>query len=408
MTYTTFDATPLGAASAMPALLDIAEIVSAVSKVIPRPSALHEPTMRGREWDYVKECLDSGWVSYAGQYVERFERMLEQATGARHAVAMASGTAALHMGLIVCGIRPGDEVLVPALTFVATANAVAHSGAIPHFVESDSASLGVSPGLLDEYLMRITDQKDGRCINRYTGRCIAAIIPMHVFGHPIAMDVLNNVADRHNIAVVEDAAESLGSSYKGRSTGTFGRVAAMSFNGNKIITTGGGGALLTDDPELARHARHLSTTAKLPHKWEFRHDEVAYNYRMPSLNAALGCAQLEQLPGFVTAKRRLAENYASALEGVTGIEFLREPVFSSSNYWLNAILLHSSIANDFVNRDALLAALNAEGIMARPAWSLMHRLPMFADCPRMDLPVAESLECRIVNLPSSVSLVKPT
>lgn len=362
--------------------------------------------MRGREWEYVKECLDSGWVSYAGQYVDRFERMLEQATGARHAVAMASGTAALHIGLIVCGVRPGEEVLVPGLTFVATANAVAHAGAIPHFVESDETTLGVSPEKLNKYLSINTDQKGGRCINRRTGRPIVAIIPMHVFGHPVDMDSMLEVSARHNIVVVEDAAESLGSSYKGRSTGTFGRVAALSFNGNKIITTGGGGAMLTDDPELARHARHLSTTAKLPHKWEFRHDEIAYNYRMPSLNAALGCAQLEQLPDFVALKRSLAEKYAVAMEGVAGVEYLREPTFASSNYWLNAILLKPSLAVDCANRDALLAALNAAGIMARPAWSLMHRLPMFADCPRMDLPFAESLECRIVNLPSSVSLVE--
>jgi perosamine synthetase len=388
--------------------LDLAAVVAVIRSVLPaeRPAALHEPTMRGREWDYVKECLDSGWVSYAGQYVERFERMLEQATGARHAVAMVSGTAALHTGLIVCGIRPGDEVLVPALTFVATANAVVHAGAIPHFVESDASTLGVSPRQLDEYLSRIAELKAGQCVNRQTGRRIAAIIPMHVFGHPVDMDALNEVAARHNIVVVEDAAESLGSSYKGRSTGTFGRVAALSFNGNKIITTGGGGALLTDDPELARHARHLSTTAKLPHKWEFRHDEVAYNYRMPSLNAALGCAQLEQLPGFVTAKRSLADKYAAVLDGVVGVEFLHEPAFASSNYWLNAILLHEDLADDYVHRDLLLAAFNASGIMARPAWTLMHRLPMFAACPRMDLPVAESLERRIVNLPSSVSLVE--
>lgn len=407
MTSTTSDLAGPVAASRSPATLDVAAIVAVVTSVLPGPAALHEPTMRGREWDYVKECLDSGWVSYAGQYVERFERMLEQVTGVRHAVAMTSGTAALHTGLIVCGIRLGDEVLVPALTFVATANAVAHAGAIPHFVESDSATLGVSPRLLDEYLSQITDQKDGQCINCRTGRRIAAIIAMHVFGHPVDLDALNEVAGRYNIVVVEDAAESLGSSYKGRSTGTFGRVAALSFNGNKIITTGGGGALLTDDPELARRARHLSTTAKLPHKWEFRHDEIAYNYRMPSLNAALGCAQLEQLPGFVTAKRRLAEKYAVALEGVAGIGFLREPAFASSNYWLNAILLQPEIANDCVNRDALLAALNTVGFMARPAWSLMHHLPMYSDCPRMDLHVAESLERRIVNLPSSVSLVEP-
>lgn len=388
--------------------IDVKAVVTAVTRVLPGPAALHEPTLSGREWEYVKECLDSGWVSYAGDYVDRFERMLEQSAGVHHAVAMTSGTAALHIGLVVCGIRPGDEVLVPALTFVATANAVSHAGAIPHFVESDSVTLGVSPGLLDEYLSRITNQRDGLCINRRTGRRIAAIIPMHVFGHPVDMDSLNDVAGRHNIVVVEDAAESLGSTYKGRSTGTFGRVAALSFNGNKIVTTGGGGALLTDDSELACHARHLSTTAKIPHKWEFRHDEIAYNYRMPSLNAALGCAQLEQLPGFVAAKRLLAEKYAAALAGVAGIGFLCEPGFASSNYWLNAILLHPKIAHDFVNRDVLLAALNAVGTMARPAWSLMHRLPMYNACPRMELPIAESLERRIVSLPSSASLVEST
>jgi perosamine synthetase len=407
MTDTTSELAALSVDSPSVTKLDVAAVVEAVASVLPGPAALHEPTMRGNEWDYVKECLDSGWVSYAGQYVERFERMLEYTTGARHAVAMASGTAALHAGLIVCGIRSGDEVLVPALTFVATANAVAHAGAIPHFVESDAAILGVSPERLDEYLSRISEQKIGQCINRRTGRRIAAIIPMHVFGHPVDMDALNKVAGRHNILVVEDAAESLGSSYKGRSTATFGRVAALSFNGNKIITTGGGGALLTDDPELARHARHLSTTAKIPHKWELRHDKVGYNYRMPSLNAALGCAQLEQLPGFVTAKRRLADKYAAALDVVADIEFLREPAFASSNYWLNTILLQPELANDYVSRDALLAAFNAGGIMARPAWSLMHYLPMYAACPRMELPVAESLERRIINLPSSVSLVAP-
>lgn len=388
------------------AKLDVTAIVAAVAQVLPGPAGLHEPTMLGKEWDYVKDCLDSGWVSYAGQYVERFERMLEQATGAHHAVAMVSGTAALHTGLIVCDVCPGDEVLVPALTFVATANAVVHAGAIPHFVESDASTLGVSPKKLDDYLTQITYQKAGHCINRLTRRRIAAVIPMHVFGHPVDMDALNDVVGRHNIVVIEDAAESLGSLYKGRSTATLGRVAALSFNGNKIITTGGGGALLTDDPELARKARHLSTTAKIPHKWEFRHDEIAYNYRMPSLNAALGCAQLEQLNDFVQGKRRLADRYLAVLEGLSGIGFLREPAFASSNYWLNAILLKPELARDCVNRDAILAAMNSAGFMARPAWSLMHRLPMFASCPRMDLSIAESLECRIVSLPSSASLVE--
>lgn len=385
--------------------LDAAAVTAAVGGVLsPRPAVLHEPVLKGREWDYVKECLDSGWVSYAGQYVDRFERMLAEVSGVGHAVAVSSGTAALHVALLVCGVRPGEEVLAPALTFVATANAVAHVGAVPHFVDSEMSTLGIDAERLDEYLKSIAELHDGRCFNRRTGRRIAAVVPMHTFGHPVDMDALLAVAARYGIVVIEDAAESLGSTYKGRPLGGFGRIATLSFNGNKIVTTGGGGALLTDDADLARHAKHLTTTAKLPHKWEFHHDEVGYNYRMPSLNAALGCAQLEQLPGFIERKRALAERYRRALADVPGVRFFTEPQFAHSNYWLNALLVKAELADDFGARDSLLTALNAAGIMARPAWTLMSRLPMYAECPRMELPVAESIERRLVNLPSGVAL----
>lgn len=371
------------------------------------PIALHEPSLRGREWEYVKDCLDSGWVSYAGNYVGRFEGMLSEVTGARHAVAVVSGTAALHTALVLCGVRPGDEVLIPTLTFVATANAVAHAGAIPHFVDSERSTLGMDPSRLAEYLETVVEQRKGQCFNILTSRRIAAIMPVHVFGHPVDMDGLAAVAARYGIPLIEDAAESLGSSYKGRPTGSFGRVAALSFNGNKVVTTGGGGALLTDDPDLARAAKHLTTTAKLPHRWEFRHDAIAYNYRMPSLNAALGCAQLEQLAGFLSAKRLLSERYRAALRGVAGVEFVSEPAQSHSNYWLNALAIRPELASDFTARDALLAATNDVGIMTRPAWTLMHELPIYADCPRMDLSVAEELERRLVNIPSSPGLAEP-
>ena len=390
MTSTTFDSAPL---------------VAALRQVLPdTPVVLHEPALRGQEWVYVKECLDSGWVSYAGQYVERFERMLEQTTGARHAVAMASGTAALHIALVVAGVKPDDEVLIPALTFVATANAVVHAGAVPHLVDSELSTLGINAQALGDYLASVAQMRQGQCYNRHTGRRIAAVVPMHAFGHPVDMDALLEVAARYGIVVVEDAAESLGSTYKGRAMGTMGRVSALSFNGNKIITTGGGGALLTNDAELARHAKHLTTTAKLPHRWEFRHDEVAYNYRMPSLNAALGCAQLEQLPTFLAQKRALAGRYQAALKDVPGVDFFVEPSFAHSNYWLNAILIAPQYATDFSVRDAVLGALNDAGIMARPAWALMHHLPMYSACPRMELPVAQEMERRLVNIPSSAGL----
>jgi len=359
---------------------------------------LHEPEFKGREWAYVKECLDTGWVSSVGAYVDRFERDLREVTGAPFAVATVNGTAALHVCLMLAGVRPGDEVLIPALTFIATANAVSYAGATPHFVDAEEHTLGVDAQALEAYLREVAELRDEGCFNRRTGSRIRALVAMHVFGHPCDLDALASLAARWRLVLVEDAAESLGSSHRGRHTGNVGRLAALSFNGNKVVTTGGGGAILTQDPELGRRAKHITTTARVPHRWSFLHDEVGYNYRMPNLNAALGCAQLERLPDLIERKRRLAQRYEAAIAGVEGIGFLREPAFGQSNYWLVGLILDPSHASC---RDDLLATLNDAGYMSRPIWTLMHRLPMFAACPRMALPVAESLESRVVNVPSS-------
>jgi perosamine synthetase len=379
-------------------------VLAAVCEVLGPATAtigLHEPEFGGNEWAYVKDCLDTGWVSSVGAYVDRFERDLQDVTGVSHAVATANGTAALHICLLLAGVEPGDEVLVPALTFVATANAVSYTGATPHFVDSETVSLGVDSVALEAYLARTADRVDGRCVNRATGRVIRALVVMHVFGHPADLEALDALAARWGLVLVEDAAESLGSFYQGRHTGNVGRVSALSFNGNKVVTTGGGGAVLTNDPVLGRRAKHLTTTARVAHRWNFLHDEVGYNYRLPNLNAALGCAQLEQLPGLLERKRVLAGRYAQAFAGVAGVSMLREPPQTRGNFWLNALMLASP---DELRRDAVLATLNEAGYMSRPVWRLMHRLPMYSACPRMDLPVAESLEARVINLPSSARL----
>lgn len=363
--------------------------------------ALHEPRFAGSEWDYTRECLDTGWVSSAGKYVDQFERMLAEYTGMSHAVATVNGTAALHLCLRLAGVEPGDEVLVPALTFVATANAVAYCHAVPHFVDAEANTLGLDASRLSSYLADNAEVKGDVCYNRRTGRAIRALVPMHTFGHPSDMEALLEVAARFRLTIVEDAAESLGSFHKQRHTGHHGRVAAFSFNGNKIVTTGGGGAILTNDAELGRRAKHLSTTAKVPHAWEYHHDAIGYNYRMPNLNAAVGCAQMEQLPSFIKAKRALAARYAEAFTDVAGIRFFAEPADAASNYWLNVLLLDEA---NLSLRDAILDLTNKNKIMTRPAWKLLHRLPMYQDCPRMELPVAEALEQRLINIPSSVSV----
>ncbi len=388
----------------MAAPLDIAPILAAVEEVLadaPRPVALHEPCFRGRETEYVSECIRTGWVSSVGAFVDRFEHDLARFTGAAHAVVTVNGTAALQVALHVAGVKPGDEVIIPSLTFVGTANAVMHCQAIPHLADCEERTLGIDAEKLAAHLGRIAERRDGGARNRETGRRIAAVVPMHVFGHPVDIQPLLALCRDYGLVVVEDAAESLGSRWGDRHTGTLGLLGILSFNGNKIVTTGGGGAVLTDDAALARATRHATTTAKLPHAFEFRHDEVAWNFRMPNLNAALGCAQLEQLPGFLSAKRALHRRYAEAFASVHGARIFTEAAGVTSNHWLNALVLDPEHAEA---RDRILEALHKERIQARPAWTPMHRLPMYASCPAMGLETAESLAARLVNLPSSVPL----
>jgi perosamine synthetase len=379
------------------------QIVQALSRSIGSAQAvLHEPSFRGREWQYLKECLDSTFVSSVGKFVDRFEADLASFTGAKHAIAVVNGTAALHVALKLVNVQANDEVLVPALTFVATANAVAYCQAIAHFIDSEPQTLGVDVHKLRTYLSENTEQRSGLCINKHTSRVIRAMVPMHTFGHPVELDKLLALASEFNITVIEDAAESLGSYYQGRHTGTFATVGTLSFNGNKTITTGGGGALLIDDSSLAKRAKHITTTAKLAHPWEYRHDEIGFNYRLPNLNAALGCAQLEQLPQMLANKRALFNLYQKEFATVSGVSVVQEPRDSQSNYWLQALLLDEDKSFE---RDSILQITNASGYMTRPAWTLMHELAAFSGCPRMDLSQAQSLSARLINIPSSSHLV---
>lgn len=379
------------------------QVVAAIRFAIgAEPAVLHAPSFNGNEWRYLKECLDSTFVSSVGKFVDRFELALAHFTGAKHAVAVVNGTAALHIALKLAGVKVGDEILIPSLTFVATANAVIYCGATPHFVDSEAHTLGVDAAKLREYLSNHTEQRVGQCVNRASGQVVRALVPMHTFGHPVDVDGLLSVAHDFNLALVEDAAESLGSYYHNRHTGTFGLMGTLSFNGNKTITTGGGGAILTNDSVLARHAKHLTTTAKLPHPWEYCHDEIGYNYRMPNLNAALGCAQLEQLPLILAAKRELFRRYQAAFSPVAGVNLVVESEQCQSNYWLQTLLLD---ADQTKQRDLILKTTNDAGFMTRPAWIPMHELIPFKDCPRMDLAGAQSLSQRLINIPSSPSLV---
>lgn len=356
---------------------------------------LHAPVFRGREREYVLETIDSTFVSSVGAFVDRFENQVAQYTGSARAVATVNGTAALHVALRLVGVRPGDLVISQPLTFVATCNAISYLGAEPVFIDVDRATLGLSPRALDNWLEEhaFVDD-DGLCRSRADNKIVRACVPMHTFGHPVEIERLVEVCRRWGVALVEDAAESLGSLYRQRHTGTFGAIGTLSFNGNKIITTGGGGMILADGA-LGARAKHLTTTAKQPHPYEYVHDEVGYNYRLPNLNAALGCAQMEQLEQFVQDKRALASRYEAMLKGGS-LQFVREPEGARSNYWLNAV-----ICQDRAERDALLKATNERGVMTRPIWRLMNQLPAFAHCRHGDLSIAQWLDDRVVNLPSS-------
>jgi len=377
-------------------------ILQTLQKILPKREefvGLHEPCFIGKEWNYVKECLDTGWVSSVGKFVDKFEEELAEYTGVKRVVAVVNGTAALHISLKLIGIAPEDEVLIPTLTFVATANAVSYCGAIPHFVDSEYKTLGVNPEKLKQYLEEIAEVRSNGCYNRESGRRIRALVPMHTFGHPVDLDALVELCEEYKLELVEDMAESLGSFYKGKHTGNWGKLSALSFNGNKIITTGGGGAILTNNENLGKLAKHITTTARIADRWFFKHDMIGYNYRLPNINAALGYAQLENIPLFLKKKRELAEKYLKEFEKVNGVEIFKEPSFARSNYWLNTLLLKKDYA---YYRDAILEMTNSNGIATRPAWNLMHKLPMYKNCPRMDLNVAEDLERRLINIPSSV------
>jgi len=379
------------------------DIICAISKVVGdeyRPISLHEPLFIGNEKKYVDSCIDEGWVSSVGAFVDRFERDLANYCGSKHAVVTVNGTCALHATLVALGVKPDEEVLIPSLTFVATANAVSHAGAIPHFVEVEEVSLGVCPIKLEKYLQEIAISKNGKTINKNTGLVISALMPVHVFGHPCQIVELAKVAEKYSLKLVEDATEALGSKIGVKPVGSV-YTAVLSFNGNKIITTGGGGAILTNDSELYSKIKHLTTTAKQPHKWAFSHDEVAWNYRMPNLNAAMGCAQLEQMPKFLAAKRALAQKYIDAFAGVNGVKVLQEPVGTSSNYWL-VVLLAESGNQQWL--DETMKILHEVGLLCRPIWQPLHQLNMYRKNPRADLQLTEELATRIINLPSSVKL----
>ena len=375
-------------------------IIAYIRSVFNKPEGfipLHAPYFGGNERKYVLDTLDSTFVSSVGEYVNRFETMMAEITGAKYAIAMVNGTAALHLALVLADVKPGDEVITQPLTFVATANAISHAGGIPVFVDVDRDTMGLSPTALRAFLEANTYINDeGICINKSSGRKIAACLPMHTFGLPLRIDEVASVCEEFRIKLIEDTAESLGSYYKGIHTGNFGLMGTFSFNGNKTVTCGAGGAIITNDENIARRAKHISTTAKVPHAWEFVHDEIGYNYRLPNITAALACAQLEQLGSFIENKRELADIYKAYFDKI-GIPFVGEIKDGKANFWLNAILL-----NNREERDAFLTFANEQEVMCRPIWTLMNKLPMFANCQSGDLENAIWLEDRVVNIPSSV------
>jgi len=359
---------------------------------------LHEPRFVGNEKKYLNECIDSTFVSSVGKFVDEFEEKIASYIGAKYAIATSNGTSALHISLLLADVERNDEVITQPLTFVATCNAISYCGAQPIFIDVDKDTMGLSPTALKDFFENNTTIKNQQCINNKTGKVIKACVPMHTFGHPCRIDEIKEICDKCHVFLIEDAAESVGSTYKGRHTGTFGQVGVMSFNGNKIITAGGGGCIVTNDKTLAKKAKHLTTTSKVPHKWNFNHDMVGYNYRMPNLNAALLVAQLENLDNFISSKRKLANVY-EAFFNSTNYVFVKEPIDSKSNYWLNSIILKNK-----QQRDEFLDETNSSGIMTRPIWTLMNKLPMFGCAQCGDLKNSEWLEDRVANIPSSAIL----
>ena len=357
------------------------------------------PVFAGNEKKYMEECIDTTFVSSVGKFVDRFENDMAVYAGCKKAVVCVSGTNALHMSMMLVGVECDDEVLTQALTFIATCNAISYIGAHPVFIDVDKNTMGLSPDALKEWLVKNAEVKNGQCYNKHTGRRVKACVPMHTFGHPVRIEEIANLCKEYHIELVEDAAESIGSLYKGKHTGTFGKVGAISFNGNKTITTGGGGMMLFNDEELATRAKHLTTQAKVPHRWEFCHDEIGYNYRMPNINAALGCAQLENLDRFIASKRQLALEYAEYFKNVEDIQFFTEPDDTFSNYWLQAVILKDKDA-----QQEFLQQTNDNGVMTRPIWELMNRLPMFKHCENDGLKNTIWFADRVVNIPSSVRL----
>jgi aminotransferase in exopolysaccharide biosynthesis len=359
---------------------------------------LHEPKFIGNEKKYLNECIDSTFVSSVGKYVDRFEKEFAFFVGAKYAIATVNGTAALHISLILANVKRDDEVITQPLTFIATCNAISYIGAKPVFIDVDLDTMGLSPESLKSFLEANCEIINNQCINKTTKKIIKACVPMHTFGHPCKIEEIKEICDKWNITLVEDAAESLGSFYKDKHTGTFGKVGAFSFNGNKIITSGGGGVIVTDDEQIAKRAKHITTTAKIPHPYEYVHDEIAYNYRLPNINAALLVAQMENLDRFLELKRELALSYEEFFK-TSNIDFIKEPKDSNSNYWLQAILL-----NDLKQRDEFLEFTNKNGVMTRPIWRLMNELEMYKYCQKDELKNAKYLEQRVVNIPSSVRL----
>ncbi len=377
------------------------EIIQYVKSLFPNQDfiPLHEPRFVGNEKKYLNDAIDSTFVSSVGAYVNRFEEMMQEITGAKYAIATVNGTAALHLALIVAGVKDNDEVICQDLTFIATANAISYIGAKPVFLDIDRKTLGLSAEKLESFLKENCEIQADKAINKKTGNRIAACVPMHSFGLPSEIERIAAICEQWYIPLVEDAAESLGSYYKGKHTGNFGLLGTFSFNGNKTVTCGGGGAIVTNDEKLAKLSKHLSTQAKVPHAWEFNHDRIGYNYRLPNLNAALACAQLEQLKPFVENKRELASKYKAFFEETAYAEFVSESEDASANYWLNTIIFPNK-----EERNIFLTEANNNGVMSRPAWTLMHKLPMFTDCQHDTLEVSQWVEDRLVNIPSSVRI----